>query len=170
MARSYNRYEYETSPRKLEPYYAPKKQTKKQTTKKKIDKKAQLEKLKKERKMKLKVVMYLIVAFAIFFGISYRNAKIDENFDKVQTLKSELEAIEKENAQLEVAIESSLNLTNLEQQARNILGMQKLTNRQTEYISLPKTDYIEAASEQVVIEENKGIFEKIGEFVAQLFK
>lgn len=170
MARSYNRYEYETSPRKLEPYYAPKKQTNKQITKKKINKQAQYEKLKKERKMKLKVVAYLILAFAILFGISYRNAQIDENFDKVQTLKTELEAIEKENAQTEVAIESSLNLTNLEQQARNILGMQKLTNRQTEYISLPKTDYIEAASEQVVIEENKGIFEKIGDFFSQLFK
>ena len=120
--------------------------------------------------MKIKAVVYLIIGFAIFFGISYRNAKIDENFDKVQTLKSELEAIEKENAQMEVAIESSLNLTNLEQQARSILGMQKLTNKQTEYITLPKTDYIEAASEQVVIEENTNIFEKIGNFISKIFK
>ena len=170
MAKAYNRYEYETSPRKLEPYYAPKKQVKKVPPKKKVNKKAEYEKLKKERKMKIKVVVYLIIGFAIFFGISYRNAKIDENFDKVQTLKAELETIEKENAQLEVAIESNLNLTNLEQQARNVLGMQKLTNKQTEYISLPKTDYIEAASEQVVIEEKTGIFEKIGNFISQLFQ
>ena len=170
MARSYNKYEYETSPRKLEPYYAPKKQNNKQPVKKKINKKAEYARLKREREMKIKAVVYLIIGFAIFFGISYRNAKIDENFDKVQTLKSELEAIEKENAQMEVAIESSLNLTNLEQQARSILGMQKLTNKQTEYITLPKTDYIEAASEQVVIEENKGIFDKIGDFFSQFFK
>ena len=40
MARSYNKYEYETSPRKLEPYYAPKKN--------KADD-AKKEKLRKER-------------------------------------------------------------------------------------------------------------------------
>ena len=170
MANSYNRYEYETSPRKLEPYYAPKKKINKVPPKKQVNKKAEQEKLKKERKMKIKIVIYLIIGFAIFFGISYRNAQIDENFDKVQTLKSELESIEKENAQLEVAIESSLNLTNLEQQARNILGMKKLTNKQTEYITLPKTDYIEAASEQVVIEEEPGMLEKIGNFISQIFK
>ena len=170
MAKSYNRYEYETSPRKLEPYYAPKKKINKVPPKKQVNKKAEHEKLKKEREMKIKIVLYLLVGFAIFFGISYRNAQIDESFDKVQTLKAELESIEKENAQLEVAIESSLNLTNLEQQARNILGMKKLTNKQTEYITLPKTDYIEAASEQVVIEEEPGILEKIGDFISQMFK
>ena len=168
MAYSYNRYEYETSPRKLEPYYAPKKQNK--VTKKEANQKAKYEKLKKERKMKIKVVMYILVAFAVIFGISYRNAKIDEKFEQVQELKAELEAIEKENAQLEVSIESSLNLTNIEQQARNLLGMQKLTNRQTEYISLPKTDYIEVAAEQVRIEEDKGVFEKIGDFFSEFFK
>ena len=115
-------------------------------------------------------MIYLAIAFTIIFGISYRNAQIDENFDKVQNLKSELSAVEKENAQLEVAIESSLNLTNLEQQARSMLGMQKLTNKQTEYVSLPKTDYIEAASEQVVIEEEKGLLETIGDYLSQLFK
>ena len=169
MARSYNRYEYETSPRKLEPYYTP---TRKKTDiKKEAAKKAKYAKKQKEaRKVKMKIMMYLAIAVTIVFSISYRNAQIDENFDKVQELKSELAAVEKENAQLEVAIESSLNLTNLEQQARSMLGMQKLTNKQTEYVSLPKTDYIEAASEQVVIEEEKGLLETIGDYLSQLFK
>lgn len=170
MARSnYNRYQYETSPRKLEPYYTPR--IKQVDNKKEKTKKAQYAKKQKEaRKLKRKVIMYLAIAFTIVFGISYRNAQIDENFDKVQDLKSELAAVEKENAQLEVSIESSLNLTNLEQQARSMLGMQKLTNKQTEYINLPKTDYIEAASEQVIIEEKPGLLETIGNYIAQLFK
>lgn len=171
MARAYSRYEYETSPRKLEPYYAPKKKNtnnQKKTAKNKSKK--QIKKQKEELKMKVKIVTSLIAVFAVIFGISYRNAKIDEHFNKVQTLKSELAAIEKENAQLEVAIESNLNLTNLEQQARGLLGMQKLTNKQTEYVTLPKTDYIEAASEQVVIEEQKGLFDTIGDWINKLFK
>ena len=167
MARSYNRYEYETSPRKIEPYNAPKKTINK--VKKATNKKSK-KKQKEERKMKVKVVVCTFLIFAIFFAVSYRNAQIDESFEKVQTLKSELAQIEKENAQLEVSIESNLNLTNLEQQARSLLGMQKLTNKQTEYVTLPKTDYIEAASEQVVIEEKTGIFETIINYISQLFK
>lgn len=168
MPRSYSKYEYETSPRKLEPYYAPKKTTnvKKQRQQKKNNNRKQ----KEAKKLKQKVMLYLLVTFTILFAISYRNAKIDEHFDKVQTLKSELATVEKENAQLEVSIESSLSLTNLEQQARSLLGMQKLTNKQTEYVTLPKTDYIEVAPEQVVIEEKSGILETIGKYISQLFK
>lgn len=169
MANSYRKYQYETSPRKLEPYYTPNKkktETKKQNTNKAKNAKKQ----KKEKELKLKIMMYVAIAFTILFAVSYRNAQIDENFDKVQTLKLELAAIEKENAQLEVGIESNLNLTNLEQQARSLLGMQKLTNKQTEYVTLPKTDYIEPATEQVIIEEKQGILETIGDYLSQLFK
>lgn len=167
MARSYNRYEYGTSPRKLEPYYAPNK--KKSSVKKQVNKK-NTKKEKEAKRLQRKAMFYLIVIFSILFAISFRNAQIDESFEKVQTLKSELAAIEKENTQLEVSIESNLNLTNLEQQARNVLGMQKSTNKQTQYVSLPKTDYIEAAAEKVVIEEENGIFETIGKYISQLFK
>lgn len=169
MANSYNKYQYETSPRKLEPYYAPKKKTT-NTKRKQENKGKSTKKQKEEKKLKTKILMYFIIAFTIFFAISYRNAKIDEGFDKVQTLKAQLEDIEKENTQLEVSIESSLNLTNLEQQARSLLGMQKLTNKQTEYVCLPKTDYIESASEEVILQEDKGIIETMGDFIGQLFK
>lgn len=168
MAKNYNRYQYDTNPRKFEPSYTPRK--KNDAKKENTDRLKKIRKQKAEKKMKTKVIMYVAVVFTILFTISYRNAQIDESFDKVQDLKTELAAIEKENAQLEVAIESSLNLTNLEQQARSVLGMQKLTNKQTEYISLPKTDYIEPAAEQVVIEENTGMLEKIGNFLSKLFK
>lgn len=169
MAKSYNRYEYETSPRKLEPYYAPKKKTTNKTTQKKQTSRS-INKQRKEKELKRKVIIYAIAIFSILFAISYRNAQIDENFDEVQDLKAQLATIEKENTQLEVAIESSLNLTNLEQQAKSLLGMQKLTNKQTEYVTLPKTDYIESASEEVIIEEEKGLFEAIGSFISGLFK
>jgi len=169
MAKSYNKYQYETSPRKLEPdYYVPKKNQnrKKQTTKAKISKKQQ----KELRRKQTKAILYTILAFTILFAICFRNAQIDENFAIVQDLKEELGEIEKENAQLEVSIESSLNLNNIEQQAKSLLGMQKLTNKQTVYISLPKTDYIEPAAEDVKIEEEKDFFEKASDFLSHLFK
>ena len=169
MAKSYSRYEYETSPRKLEPDYGTPKKTapkKTKTAKRGISKKKQ----KELNRKKAKTIMYVLIAFSIVFLLSSRNAQIDENFAKVSSLKSNLEEIEKENSQLEVAIESSSNLANIEQQAKSLLGMQKLTSKQIEYIELPKTDYIEPAAENAVIEEKKGFFETIGDFFTQLFK
>lgn len=169
MAKSYNRYEYETSPRKLEPQYDVPKKNK---NKKKVQsrKEASKKKQKELRRKKVKTVMYVLLAFSVLFIITYRNAKIDENFAVVRNLKEDLETVEKENAQLEVSIESSLNLTNIEQQAKSLLGMQKLTSKQTEYIELPKVDHIETATENVVIEEHKGFLERIGEFITNIFK
>ena len=39
--------------------------------------------------------------------------------------------------------------------------MQKLTNKQTVYISLPKKDYVQSATEEVIIEKEESLFENI---------
>ena len=168
MPRSYNRYQYETSPRKLEPEYTPIKnpyKTKKTTTRT-VKKTSNNNRAKQLKKQQSKAIKYLIIGFAIIFGICYRNSQIDESFAAMQDLKEEVAEVEKQNAQLEIAIENGLNLNNLEQEAKEQLGMQKLNSSQTIYITLPKTDYIEPAAEQVVIEEEqngiKGIISGIG--------
>ena len=105
MPRNFSKYQYETSPRKLEPEYAPKKNNykgKKSTTRK-VEQKINKKKLQEERKQHRKVIMYVALAFSLLFAISYRNAQIDENFEKVQDYKKELAAIEKENSQLQNA-------------------------------------------------------------------
>ena len=67
MAKNYNKYQYETSPRKIEPEYAPKKNNykgkkstakKPQTNAKKVNSKKQKEERKKQRKM----IMYICMA------------------------------------------------------------------------------------------------------------
>ena len=174
MPRNFNKYQYETSPRKLDPEYAPKKNNykgKKSTTRKPEtkDKKISKKKQQEERRRHRRILMYVAVGFAILFAISYRNAQIDESFEKVQDYKKELAAVEKENSQLELAIESSLNLSNVEQQAKELLGMQKLTNQQIVYVNLEKDDHIEAAAEKVNIDE-ENFWDKIVIAVKGLFK
>ena len=101
--------------------------------------------------------------------ISYRNSLINEKFNSIQTLKSNLEAVQKENEQLKVSIENSLNLNNIEQMAQEKLGMQKLTNKQTVYVDLDKKDYIETQSENIKIEDNnENLFQKIINFLKGL--
>ena len=156
MARS--RYEYSTSPRKLEPEYKPQ-----QNRKRKLhvveDLPRQDIKISKEQKKKrTKATLVVIAIFALLLTISYRNSKINERFTEVQSLKKELSSLQKENEQLKVNIENSLNFNNIEKLAKEKLGMQKLTNKQTVYVSLPKKDYVESASEEVVIEKNKNWF------------
>ena len=157
----YNRYQYETSPRKLEPEYEPIKtpySNKKSST---IQKKQEKVQPKKHLKSQIKIIIYIGLIFASLVVISYRNSQINESFNENEKLKSNLAAIEKDNEQLKVNLENSLNLNNIEKTAEKKLGMQKLDNSQKVYVNLDKKDYVEPASEKVVIDDNENWFQKI---------
>ena len=153
------KYQYETSPRKLKPEYEPIKNDdvkKKSSTLKQKNKKSQ-----KQAKLEVKTIMYIVIGFAILFAISYRNSLITASFNQKESLKKQLSTLQKENAQTEINIQTSLNLTNIEKSASSMLGMKKLSDSQKVYVSLPKEDYVETASEQVVVTEEQNWFEKI---------
>ena len=156
MAQS--RYQYETSQRKLETDIKRINRRKLEVVK---DVPRQEIKVSAEQKKKhRKVTLTIAAIFILLLTISYRNSQINEKFNNVQTLKKELSALQKENEQLKVTIENGENLNNIEKEAKEKLGMQKLTNKQTIYVSLPKKDYVEAPSEKVIVEENKNWFQK----------
>ena len=62
-----------------------------------------------------------------------------------------------------------MNSNNIEKAAKELLGMQKLTNKQTVYINLPKKDYVERGAEEVKMGENKGFFGNIIEKICNIF-
>ena len=167
----YQGYQYETSPRKLEPYkkqepYKGKKSTESKKVTKKVEKKVKT-KTKSKMKPKVQIALYIAIGFIVLFSISYRNSLITESFNTKESKKQELSSIRKENEQLKLNIESSLNLNNVEQMAKEMLGMQKLDNKQKVYVSLPKKDYIEPATEEVIIEEELNIWQKIWKGLTQ---
>ena len=163
MARS--GYQYTTNPRKLEPDYKPQKQKRKLKVVEDVPRqKVQIS--KEQKKKQIKITLFVIAIFGILLTISYRNSQINEKFTEMQNLKQELASLQKENEQTKVSIQNGLNLTNIEKLAKEKLGMQKLTNKQTIYVSLPKKDYVESASEEVVIENNENWFQK---FVDKIF-
>ncbi len=158
------KYQYGTSPRKIEPNY-----TKKN---KKVPKKRQLKIVedlprqqikvsKNQRKAQVKMTVTIVGLFLLLLTISCRNSQIDRQFNQIQEQKKQLAVLQKENEQLRVSIENSLNLSNVEKVAKEELGMQKLSSKQTVYVTLPKKDYVEAASEKVVIEQNKNWWETL---------
>ena len=124
----YSGYQYETSPRKIKPEYEPQQKKKnsnktgnnnknKTSTAKKKTTSANT-KRKKHVNSQVKVVSYVLLGFVILLAISYRNSLITESFNKKEQLKSDLAVIEKENQQLEVNIQNSLNLSNIEKAAK----------------------------------------------------
>lgn len=162
------KYQYGTSPRKIDPNYDRKsnKTTRKGKLKIVEDLPRQQVKVSKEQRRKqLKMTVAVAGLFLVLLTISCRNSQIDKKFTQIQEQKKELSTLQKENEQLKVNIENSLNLSNIEKTAKEELGMEKLTSKQTVYVALPKKDYIESASEKVVMDGQKNWFEQIFEKV-----
>ena len=158
MARS--RYEYGTNPRKIQPEVERRKQVQKKRIRVVEDLPKQDVRISnKQKKEHMKLTFAVVSIFVILLAISYRNSQINEKFNQLQTLKRELSTMQKENEQLEVSIQNSVNLNTIEKLAKEKLGMQKLTNKQTMYISLPKRDYVESASEEIIVKKEKNWFE-----------
>lgn len=130
----------------------------KQNENKKSKKEIRQEKLKNFR-IKFSIGCKTVLIFAAFFFILFREAQINELFSNIQKLKTEITTIQKENDQLEINIQNGINANHIEQAAKELLGMQKLTSKQTVYISLPKEDYVEHSTEEVIIGEEKTWFE-----------
>ena len=168
-------YQYETSPRKLKPEYEPNKnpyKKKKSTlTKKQNNKKVNKKPIaKKKTKYNYKPVAYIMLVFTMLFTISYRHSLINEEYNKKESIKSQVSAVQKENEQLKVSIENSLNLNSVAKAAEDKLGMQKLDNNQKIYINLPKKDYVESATQDVVKTEDTNVFQKIIKEIKNILK
>ena len=139
-------YQYDTNPRKLKPDYTLPRKNQKQYSKSK-------EKTNMKKRTKND-------------NLSEKNKNTKE---KMQDAKNQIATIEKENDQLEINIQNSVNLQTIEQAAKEKLGMQKLTSKQTVQINLPKKDYTEPRTEQVIIEQNQNWFDKIIEKIKNIF-
>lgn len=161
----YKGYQFETSPKKVQPEYEPEvtvqKKENMQQNKNRVKKQSnktinQAKKISKEElNKKAKLVCYIVFGFTVLFTISYRNSIINEKFSGKENLKAELAEVQKINEQLEVGIENELNLTGVEQLAKEKLGMGKLNNSQKVYVSLPKKEYVESKSESLVSNTEK---------------
>jgi len=141
-------FEYGTTPRKEEPRYERMKKSKKDYQRRlKINEEQRKNAIKLEKKKHHKNVAYIIAIFFILLTISYRSSLINEKFSDIQNDKQKLASIEKTNGQLEVNIESSLNLSNIEEAAKERLGMKKIDNSQKVFVTLDKKDYVESSED-----------------------
>ncbi len=144
-----NYYEYETSPRKeeTEEFIPRKKRKRENEVRNKEDIRKKIKKAQAiEKKKNVKHILEIGVVFVLLLTISYRYALINSKFSQKESLKASLAELQKQNAQLKVSIEQGMNINNIEQAAKEKLGMQKLDNNQKVYITLPKKDYVESST------------------------
>ena len=165
MAR--NAYQYDTNLRKIQTEeQIPRKNRREKNARLKVvneKPKQQVKVLKEQKRKHVKLTVFALLAFAVLLAISYQNSQITVKFNEMQEQKKKLATMQKENEQLEINIENSLNIKNIEKEAKEKLGMEKLTNKQTVYVTLPKKDYVESATEKVVLKEEKTWLQKIAD-------
>ena len=107
-------YQYETSPRKLQPDYevrgnntVKKKKSTLNTKKNKVANnqvKKNNSKTKKTTTYNYKPVVYIVLGFVMLCTISYRYSLINEKYNQKENIKSQVSAVQKENEQLKVSI------------------------------------------------------------------
>ena len=178
-------YEYETSPRKVMPDYGTRvrsntatktrkrtnpKSTRKTSTRinENIHTHEYVDKQKQaamEIKKNVKIIFDIIVVFAVLLLLSYRYALINAKLTEKEGLKTQLSNIQKQNAQLKVNIEQGMNINNIEQAAKEKLGMQKLDANQKVYIILDKKDYTESSNTSANKTTDENWFQKLLELL-----
>ena len=148
-------YEYETSPRKLEPDYGNIQSRSRKTVKKQVKKNKPVQSKKTVTKRNLKHILKIVVGFIALLTISYRYSIINTSFNEKEALKKELAEVKKVNDQLQVSIEEGMNINVIEKEAKEKLGMQKLDNSQKVYVNLDKQDYTEYSADTIITENEE---------------
>lgn len=94
------------------------------------------------------MLMVMTVAIGIFGYMLYSRVQIAELSNQISAAKSELSEAESEYDYLNMQVQSKTSLANVEEYARNELGMKKLDNYQVEYITIKDEAPAEVESEQ----------------------
>ena len=153
-------YQYETSPRKIQPEYQKNTVKKKKTTnKKKINNKKNpknSKKLQKQQKKKFQIsfeVKFFInsmIVFSLVFAMIALQAFVNQKYKEKQNLKNQYDELV-----------SSMNLKSAgNEDIHDIAASYGMETKSVTLISLEKSDYIESSNNEIKVED-EGICNKI---------
>lgn len=111
----------------------------------------------------LSFVMSAVAIFALC-GIVYGQVSLSELNQQIIAAENTLTERQSEQLQIQAKVDSSLSTLAVEEFAKNNLGMVKASNQQKEYVSLSQGD-----KAQVYMEEEKNLFEQIGDYISGLW-
>lgn len=143
-------YDYEETPKERKPRKAAVKKTEV-----KVEKKI-------NNKSKVRLVASIITVFSMLMVITYRYNLINEKNLEVQSLKKEYKRVAAEVSLAQIELEQHLNLSMVENYAKQKLGMQKPEKNQIIYVDTRQEEYINNA------EENNDFFEQIKQTITDI--
>ena len=109
-----------------------------------------------------KVSVMLLVVVAMLSALLYTRVVQVEVTREYNLAETTLAAMKSENSTLMKQLENKLSIANIEAIALDQMGMQKLENRQIQYITFETEDVVEVV-------QSPNLFEQIGSFFAGLF-
>lgn len=98
-------------------------------------------------RIKAKVILFIMVAFAIFALMMYRYALITDMNYKMNIAYREYEKIKNENIKLKVELDKGMNLERIRKAAENELGMITPEKHQIVRLNVMKNDYTVVAAD-----------------------
>ena len=126
-----------------------------------------IKKLKRRKSNFARIALGVIAGIAvvvIIVSIIHGQVQLTELNQEIIDARAELSEMQSVYTQLEMKVDASISTSAVEKYARENLNMAKASNSQKEFIALSRGDKAE-----VILEENKNIFQKIGDAIASLF-
>lgn len=141
-------YQYETSPRKIQPDYP---KAKKPPKKKPVAKKKKKVKAKKKRKMSFEAKFFVnsMLFFAIIFAMIFCQALVNQKYKEKEKLKQEYSQL----------MTNSMVANSKNDDTRRIASEYGMQTKSATLIDLGTTDYIESSADSV--ETNESFWDKI---------
>lgn len=141
-------YQYETSPRKIEPDY---RRVQKPPKKKPVAKKKKKVKAKKKRKMSFEAKFFMnsMLFFAIIFAMIACQALVEQKYKEKERLKQEYSQL----------MTNSMVANSKNDDTRRIASDYGMQTKSATLIDLGTTDYIESSADSV--ETNESFWDKI---------
>lgn len=122
--------------------------------------KAKRQKIRAEQKKKLAHNRVLVVCYVMMIILSAifmiaKNVAEYESELEIKSLQSQLAELESYTSQKIFELEENIDLTTVEQEATNRLGMQRPTKDQTVYVNIKQDDVCELTADEVESVKNR---------------
>mgnify|MGYP003378673356 CR=1 FL=1 len=103
---------------------------------------------KKKNSFRLLDIVLVIAAIGLMLGLVISSVQLNDITREIRICKEDIEELKSDEKKLEVEMEKKLNLRNIEETAKNELGLSKIEKSQIHYLSIVSDDKIELANKE----------------------
>lgn len=109
-----------------------------------------------------KILAISIFLLSMLAALLYSRLRVDELTREVNSVSAKLTEAQGENVQLSMQLDSMISLENVEEYAKNTLGMTKVEGYQMEYIDLSGSDQVVVSGDKTLSSDNEtSLIEKL---------